>query len=79
MVSRSELLKMLEEAVETEETLVSAWRDKALSCLPVLDIDNDQNDLLEGILNILSKQSLEHKKHFSDLITKIVRSDQDEF
>lgn len=79
MVSKDELLDLLDDAVRQEEVIITAWRDAVLEKLPASGLTPEQKDRLKRIVDTQMAQSFVHKRIFTEWVNTVLGSDKDEF
>jgi 3-mercaptopyruvate sulfurtransferase SseA len=79
MVSKNELLGMLDRAMNHEEHIIVGWGYAINEHIPGADLTNEQKDQLSKITDVQVNQSLKHKEIFKKLFRKVAESGQDEF
>ena len=79
MVSKDELLGMLEKAINQEEHVIVGWGSAINQWIPKSDLTDEQKEKLKDLVYIPSSQSLKHKEIFNKWYKKISEGKQNEF
>lgn len=79
MVSKNELLGMLNKAIDEEEHIIVGWGLTINEYVPKADLTDEQKEQLKDIVYIQSTQSLNHKKILSNWFSKVSEGGKNEF
>jgi len=78
-MKRNELLSLLNASVSNEEIGTIAICREIIEMVDSSNLDEKSKLEIEGRLNFLIKDSLEHSKIFTSLLKDVLASEEDEF
>ena len=79
MVSKDELLGMLDKAIDQEENIIVGWGYAINEWIPRSDLTDEQKNQLRDIVDTQTTQSLNHKEIIKNWFKKVSEGSRNEW
>ena len=77
MINKQQLIKVLEEGLKVEESVIPLYSKHISNALFLSGLEKEKEAGIREILNKLRSDSLRHKGLFEDLLNKVRESNKD--